>query len=65
MKVFINSAMGAWKTIFSEVFSCWVNMVSFPGHAFCCHLFFHGLNSGVLLILKKLKIFRTVGYVNK
>lgn len=27
--------------------------------------FFNGLNSGVLLILKKLKIFRTVGYVNR
>lgn len=65
MKVFINFVMGVWKIIFFEVFSCWVNMVSFLGYVFCCYFFFNGLNFGVLFIFKKLKIFWIVGYVNK
>lgn len=40
MKVFINFVMGVWKIIFFEVFSCWVNMVSFLRYVFCCYFFF-------------------------
>lgn len=50
MKVFINFVMGVWKIIFFEVFSCWVNMVSFLGYVFCCYFFFYGLNFGGLFI---------------